>query len=192
MVGFSMESLWAAVVGFEGQYRVSRDGRVLRSARELVRSNGVRYTVAEQELAQVRMGRDGGYRGVALKSNGKNRVHLVHRLVAEAFLPNPELLPAVNHKNMEKADNTVDNLEWVTARANQHHAAKRGRFHGLTNPKARVKLTPECVADIKARLAAGIYQYEIAAEFGVSQSLISMIRNGHAWADPKQVFRHVA
>lgn len=174
---------WRGVVGFEGQYEVSADGRVRRVARELVRANGWPYRVAEHELSQVVMGR--GYRAVAFKVARKtNRTRLVHRLVAEAFLPNPDALPHVNHKNLDKTDNRVDNLEWCTEAQNQQHAADRGRFHGRTNPNARFKLQPAQVDEILARLARGEFQDDLAAEFGVSQSMISAIKTGKSWAQP--------
>ena len=62
-----------------------------------------------------------GYLQVHLWNNGKCRNTLVHRLVAEAFVPNPERKPQVNHKNGDKTDNRAENLEWVTASENQHH-----------------------------------------------------------------------
>lgn len=177
---------WRDVIGFEGQYEVSADGRVRRVAREIMRANGWPYRVAERELSQVSLGR--GYRAVAFKVARKtNRTRLVHRLVAEAFLPNPDALPHVNHKNLDKTDNRVDNLEWCTEAQNQQHAAARGRFHGRTNPNARFKLQPEQVDAILARLAQGEFQDDLAAEFGVSQSMISMIKTGKSWAKPELV-----
>lgn len=182
---------WRSVQGFEGQYEVSDMGRVRRCARQLTRSNGHTYRVAEKVLAQVYL--PNGYKLVGLKVARKtNRTRLVHRLVAAAFVSNPEDLPEVNHRDLNKENNCASNLEWCTGTGNMEHAAKRGRFHGRTNPNARFKLQPEQVDDILRRLETGEKGVDLAKEFGVSPSLIYMIRSGDAWADPAKVFAHVA
>ena len=184
---------WRPVVGFEGKYEVSACGRVRRCGRVISRSNGATYTVAPKELRQCKTGRDGGYRLVGVKvAPGKRGTRLVHRLVAEAFLENPDALRAVNHKNLVKDDNRVENLEWITDRGNQEHAAKRGLYHGQTNAKARYKLQPCDVDSIREDLRLGRRQDDIAERHGVSQSMISMIKMGKSWADPAKVFAHVA
>jgi hypothetical protein len=68
----------------------------------------------------------GGYMRVSLFYEGKNFNALVHRLVAIAFIPNPENKPQVNHKDGDKSNNCVDNLEWVTNNENQAHRAENG------------------------------------------------------------------
>lgn len=188
---------WRPVVGLEGLYEVSDHGRVRRCARERLRGNGHPYKVTQRVLAQVAAGHARKYRGVGLKASGEgprvnSRVHLVHRLVAAAFLPNPDNLPEVNHCDLDKWNNCASNLEWSTGKDNQEHAAKRGRFHGRTNPNARFKLQPAQVDDILARSAAGAKGVDLAEEFGVSPSMIYMINSGRAWADPAEVFAHVA
>lgn len=189
--------VWRPVPGFEGLYEVSSRGRVKRCARVRLRSNGHPYKVSEAILSQVAAGHSRLYRGVGLKASDEgarveSRVHLVHRLVALAFLPNPDGLPEVNHKDLDKTRNAVDNLEWATGCGNQQHAAKRGRFHGRTNPNARFKLQPAQVDEIIARTAAGERGVRLAEEFGVSPSMIYMIRAGRAWANPAEVFANVA
>lgn len=176
---------WRAVAGFEDQYEVSDAGRVRRCARTVMRSTGASYRVAEKLLAQVAAGHRRGYLGVGFKAAPRTvRVYLVHRLVAIAFLPNPGRLPEVNHKNLDKHDNRVENLEWCSKSANQQHAADLGRFHGRTNPKARFKLQPTDVDMIRARLAQGELQTKLAIDFNVSPALISMINTRKVWLQP--------
>lgn len=176
---------WRAVRGFEGKYEVSDDGRVRRCARVITRSNGHVYHVAEKELAQVRWGHKRLYLGVGLKVAPRtNRTFGVHRLVAEAFIPNPDELPHVNHQNLNKHDNRKANLEWATESENQQHAALRGRFHGRTNPNARFKLQPKQVDEIIWRLAQGARQVDLARDYGVSPSMIGHIKRGTAWQQP--------
>jgi len=183
---------WKPVVGFESQYDVSNRGRVRRRARTVMRSTGASYKVSEKVLSPVTYGHKRLYLGIGFKVAPKtSRVFGVDRLVAEAFLPNPEQWPDVNHKNLDKLDNRVENLEWCTKVANQEHAAKRGRFHGRTNPNARYKLQPEQVDAIQAQLAAGASQALLAAEYGVSRTMISMIKTGRTWAQPAEVYAHV-
>lgn len=179
---------WRDVVGFEGQYEVSRDGRVRRVAREMTRANGWPYRMKEIELAQVNSAR--GYKLVGLKVARKtNRTFLVHRLVAQAFVDNPQGYPDVNHLDLDKLNNHASNLEWCTKAQNTQHATRGGRFHGRTNPNARFKLQPEQVDEIHARLARGEYQDDIAAAYGVSQALISMIKRGQAWTHPTEIVK---
>ena len=66
-----------------------------------------------------------GYKYVQLHNNGKPKVALVHRLVAEAFIPNPEKLPCINHKDENKLNNSVENLEWCTYQYNNHYGKSK-------------------------------------------------------------------
>lgn len=69
---------------------------------------------------------DKGYHIVCLHLNGKKKLTKVHRLVAQAFIPNPNNKPQVNHKDLDKTNNNVDNLEWVTGYENYLHAVANG------------------------------------------------------------------
>ena len=68
-----------------------------------------------------------GYLKVCLSCNGKNKMFFVHRLVAEAFLPNPDNLPQVNHKDEDKSNNRVDNLEWCSQLYNNIYGSRMER-----------------------------------------------------------------
>ena len=90
-----------------------------------------------------------GYAQIGLHKDGKTVFRLVHRLVAKAFIPNPNNLPEVNHKDFNKLNNTIENLEWVDHRANMAYNWK------LSNPN---KITNEIVKAIKTILDKYIEQ----------------------------------
>ena len=78
-----------------------------------------------KKLKQYCTSKNRKYRCVYVKENGKQKIYLVHRLVAQAFIPNPENKPQVNHIDGNPSNNKIDNLEWVTARENSVHAYEK-------------------------------------------------------------------
>lgn len=107
--------IWRPVKGYEGLYEVSNLGRVRSLARTCKSRGGCRKPIKERVLCSEVTA---GYVRVNLSMDGYMRHYLVHRLVAEAFIPNPENLPMINHINEDKTDNRVENLEWCTASYN--------------------------------------------------------------------------
>ena len=106
---FQDEEIWKEIEGFEGLYEVSTKGRVRNKKTNRILGGGYDNI---------------GYRFVLLcKANSKPKQIKVHRLVALAFIPNPNKLPQVNHIDEDKLNNDVKNLEWVTASQNQRHSA---------------------------------------------------------------------
>ena len=110
-----MSEVWRDVIGYEGLYQVSNFGRVkaLAHFRAGVGKGGGGRWYQEKIIKHAAVGR--GYHMVGLYKNGTQTSLLVHRLVAEAFIPNPDNRPQVNHKNGIKADCSEDNLEWATS-----------------------------------------------------------------------------
>lgn len=108
------------VVGYEGLYEVDQFGRVYSIDRiKTVVDNGRIY---EKHIAGKQMKQSihtKGYKTVSLTKNGSTKTIFVHRIVAEAFLPNPGNFPLVNHKDEDKTNNFIDNLEWCTASYNR-------------------------------------------------------------------------
>lgn len=132
-----MNEEWRPVKGFEGIYEVSNLGRVRGIDRKIVLKTGRVMPWKGRERKKVLDHR--GYLRVML-SNGEKREHsrLVHRMVAEAFIPNPGNLPEVNHKDENKTNNRVDNLEWCTHRANSRYGsrgARIGAWHLQNSPR---------------------------------------------------------
>lgn len=111
---------WKAIAGYLGYYEVSNCGRIRRLPTVIkYKSNSMRNypgKIMKQECTV-----EGYLRVVLCRENIKTRF-MVHRMVAEAFIPNPQNKPYVNHKNGDKSDNRVENLEWCTQEENERHS----------------------------------------------------------------------
>lgn len=172
---------WKDVVGYEGFYQVSNLGRVKSMDRVIKRRKYGQF-----KKYGVILVLNVGYRGYVdtkLHKNGVKMGKLVHRLVAEAFIPNPENKPVVNHKNGDKEDNRLCNLEWATYSENSQHAIDTGLTpipKGVASGKTT--LTNEKVLAICSELDKyERSQKSIAEEYGVSVGCIGDIHTGARW-----------
>ena len=120
-----MSEIWKPIKNFEGLYEVSNLGRV-RSLDRVVR-NRSGYAVRKGKLIKEAAVSGKAYRKVGLWKNNMGTNVLVHRLVAEAFIPNPYNLPEVNHKDENPSNNCADNLEWCDADYNMHYGTLQQR-----------------------------------------------------------------
>ena len=120
--------VWKDVVGWEEAYEVSNLGRIKSKERMRSGKNGSESYV----YAKIKEGYldEDGYLRISLYFNNTNKLVGVHRIVAEAFVPNPDTLPQVNHMNGDKSDNRAENLEWVTNTQNIRHSIE----HKLRDP----------------------------------------------------------
>ena len=125
--GDSLEEIWKDVVGYEGYYEVSNYGNVRALDRTITRSDGVQYTRVSQIMSQTI--NDDGYPTVKLSKDGKSTRITVHRLVAIAFVENPDCLPEVNHIDFNRQNAKASNLEWISHKDNIHYTIKAGRHH---------------------------------------------------------------
>jgi len=109
-------------------------------------------------------------------------MYSVHRLVAIAFIPNPENKPEINHKDGNKQNNHVDNLEWCTRKENIDHAFRLGLSSNKGEKNPRSKLNWDSVNKIRNLYNTGLYtQNKLAEMFGVSQSPINKLLNYKNW-----------
>ena len=114
---------WKDIKGYEGLYQVSDLGRVKSLERDAYFPNGTFHHHVEEKIL-VPNSNGNGYLHVQLCKNGEKKQKYVHRLVAMAFIPNPENKPQVNHKDEVKTNNAVDNLEWCTSAYNVNYGTK--------------------------------------------------------------------
>jgi len=174
--------VWTDINGFENLYRISSYGNVVSCAKKW-EANGKPFSKDETVLKQFK--NKWGYPMATLQKDGFARNCSVHRLVAIAFIPNPENKPQVNHKDGDKTNNNKDNLEWATRCENMRHSWEMGLHKSYDMPKGanspRAKLTEVQAEEIRnspksSRTLAKIY--------GVNSSSICLIKKGVRY--PKQ------
>lgn len=121
-----------------------------------------------------------GYLKVSLIANGKSKNVMIHRMVAVTFIPNPEHKEQVNHKDGDKTNNRVDNLEWVTRSENMQHAYRELGLDAKGRKKTAKKLTREQILDIYHSSETG---QALAAKYNISDTMVYAIKNGKSWRD---------
>lgn len=199
----SMEEIWKDIQGYEGLYQVSNLGRIKR----IRFINNVTNKPQDKFLSMKKID-NLGYQTVALCKDGQIKYKRTHRIVAETFIPNPQNLPCVNHKDGNKLNNLIDNLEWCTYSQNTRHAMSSGLINiekhkiavqnnmkiahsyckehhlyaGENNYNAKLK--KEDILEIKK-----IYQNkemqikQIALKYNVCTSTISRIVHNKSWTN---------
>ncbi len=159
---------WKTIEGHP-DYEVSDTGQVRR----------IRTVQGSPEGRILRPKARGGYLRARLRVAGRDQLKSIHRLVAVAFIPNPQAKPCVNHLDGNKENNRVDNLEWCTHKENSRHASTMGLLsdrRGENHPNA--KLSNAQVREIKALCQKGAKKSRIAARFGTTPSNVRMICRG--------------
>ena len=165
-----MSEEWRDVVGYEGLYQVSSEGRVKSLERKLPHWRGGEQIKKERIL---KPGADrGGYLRVCLYAGGKQKMFAVHRLVCQAFHDNPDNKPEVNHVNEDKTDNRACNLEWSTRRENNNHGTRNTRAaKALSKPVGQYTRDGELVKIWPSTM-------EVQRQTGFSQGHICKAANG--------------
>lgn len=119
-----MKEVWKDIQGYEGLYQVSNLGRV-RHLPYTIKWGGKLEHRPLKEMNQHK--NSNGYCIVILSKNSKSKKFLVHRLIAQAFIPNPDNLPEVNHIDEDKSNNKVNNLEWCDRKYNVNYGTRTER-----------------------------------------------------------------
>lgn len=166
------------IIGYEGLYEISKNLDIVSKDRYKKRKQTeifIKGRVLKQSLDSW------GYKQVSLYKDANKKSYKVHRLIAAAFIPNPENKPCINHKNGIKTDNRVENLEWCTDKENFNHAIENNLIvnHGENNKFS--KLTDEKIKEIFKLRDYGMTHYEISKKFKVSRPVISNILSRKYW-----------
>lgn len=179
--------IWARIDGYEGYYEVSNTGKVRGLDRFLPFKNKSGGRTTKGRVLKPH-DNGSGYYYVSLYLNGKKKNKLIHRLVAECYLENPHNKETVNHKDGDKGNNHVGNLEWLTQRENNAHALLNG-LTPMGEDRSNSKLRDYEIEEIrrlynspenkgKKYLPRKYSQSNLAKMYGVSFQHISDIVNG--------------
>lgn len=179
--------IWKDIEGYEGLYQISNFGKVKSLSKHCGFGKG--YTTKEIILKpHLRL----GYITFTLYKNGIPKTFSAHRLVANAFIPNIENKPQVNHINGIKTDNSIKNLEWVTNSENVKHAFDTGLKHTSAKQKAKAsingirsrKLTVGQVHNIKQyHSITNLSSFKLSKIFNIPRTTIQRIIDGTSYKD---------
>jgi predicted DNA-binding protein YlxM (UPF0122 family) len=172
---------WVDIKGFEGIYQVSDYGHVCSLDRLVWNKANKRHQKTTGRTLKVKVTKKGYVEVCLYDKDSKKHYFLVHRIVAEAFIQNPENKPQVNHENGVKSDNRADNLEWSTRKENMNHALKTG-LTKIGSDSTSSKLTNNQVKEIRELFATKKYSFnELGRMFSVHGAGIGKIIKGKTW-----------
>ena len=161
------KEVWKDVLGYEDRYKVSTKGNV--------------YSKFKKDLMKPRINRYGYYQ-LTLYGKGK-LTHTVHRLIALSFLENPDKKETVNHKDCNKLNNNITNLEFMSFKENTQHAVENNRMkeHQDGSKNKMAKLTEKDVLQIRSLISKKVKKRAIATAYKVTPSLITRIGKRKIW-----------
>jgi hypothetical protein len=161
-----MSEIWKDVPGFEGLYQVSNKGNI-RSLDRIIEKGGRLHRIKGIPLRQNKT--RAGYFIIGFSKEDKRTYHLVHRLVADLYIPNPNNYPCVNHKDENKANNEVENLEWCTHLYNNTYSSRIERVMSKRRrPVVQLSLDGRIVNRFSSAKQASI-------ETGINNSVIAEV-----------------
>lgn len=177
-----MEEIWRDIVGYEHYYQVSNLGRIKTCDKLLLDASSNTILIKGKLLKSVTVGK---YKGITLYKNNVGKSTRTHRLVAEAFIPNPDNKPQVNHIDADKANNNLSNLEWVTISENIKHAFAMGLMNNFARKRHKFKKGGTSHnGKLVVNLETGIYydSCKKAAEvYGVSKTCLRSMLIGKTY-----------
>ncbi|EPT8324471.1 HNH endonuclease [Providencia rettgeri] len=188
---YELRNDWRKVVGLSGAYEVNSQGKVRSLPKKVVRSNGTIQRFKGTVLSIFN--NSSGYPCVRISDSetGKRFILRCHRAVAEAFIPNPDNKPEVNHIDGDKSNSDLSNLEWVTPKENRKHAwdiGLRNTSHlpnKIGEEKINAKLTDEKVIEMRKLRLSGMTFGSIASIYNVSKNTCINAIKGKTWAHVK-------
>ena len=180
----SSDEIWRAIYGYEDYYEVSNLGRVRskdRVVRQRCRGGGI--AVHQYKGKILTPSTNGNYLIVKLHGTSGYKTCVIHKLVARTFIPNPDSLPQVNHKDENKFNNCVDNLEWCTAQYNNTYGTlpekRRVRLRGEGNP--RCKLSESDIRDMRKLRNEGKTCRELSELYDITPDSVYQIVTKRRW-----------
>jgi hypothetical protein len=147
----NIEEIWVSIKGYEN-YKVSNYGNVCSIDRCVIDVDGITRRYKSKFLKPIK--NTYGYNQVALYINGNKKTITIHRLVVEAFIPNIENKPEINHKDGIKTNNIVFNLEWATSKENIQHAFRTGLLKskvGIEHPNSKPVIQLDKIGNVLNR-----------------------------------------
>jgi len=166
-----MKEAWVPIFGYEGRYEVSNTGKV--------------KTLSYNKTGEARLMKltvsNGGYHVVTFGTKTRKQFK-VHRLVATMFIENPGNKETVNHKDGNKLNNSVSNLEWMTSGENLKHAHETGLINIFGTKNGSAKLTPSMVQDMRLQWSSqGVTLSQLARDYGVDRATVSDAVKYQTW-----------
>lgn len=157
------EEIWMPIEGYEGLYEVSNTQKVRSVDRILNHPTGTCLVKSKLKSLQIS---NKGYYCLSLYKNGQGKVHLLHRLIAKAFIPNPDNLPEIDHINGNRLDDRIENLRWTTRKGNMNNPVTKDRMSKYYSDKEWISGRIQKRIENKRKTAPKkVYQYDLEGNF---------------------------
>ena len=169
------KEVWKKIKGYEGIYEISSHGNIKSCSRLDILGHNRKEKILKNGYTTTK------YHMVILRKNNRIKAHRVHTLVGNHFISNPHNKPQINHKDFNRTNNYIENLEWVTQKENIRHAWDNG---ACTNPSGEKngmnKLTEKQIIDIR-KIGKAKTLLEISKIYNISFQHVGAILNNKLW-----------